>query len=481
MCYGEVERERVEAEIIPSLHESGSWRSTAVSRRQNKTTFPQDLSLTVAAAGGIVRVVRDITDRKTRERRLCDARRFNEESAENTPFGMFRPDGELRIAYENPRAEKIVGLPGDQKPPDAMGADISDLPPIVETGQAELFETLRHGETIELEFPFELIYRKEACFTGHAVPIYREGEFDGAILTATDISERTQNERNLKRQREQLAALDELNDVVRGITEAAIEQSTRDEIERVVCERPADSDLYRFAWMGVIDPGPRPEPHVEAGVDGYTDDLPFTGRPGDPEPVGDDECLMYGTASDEAMKTITALRERRPAWKGVHTFDDRDGEVWFEQRLSDPPMASIVTGHGRSVDSGRIENGVYSATIRLPPGTNVLLVRPRRQDIPSVVAGQPARLALSELTTDLHRQAPPRRVDDRGRTLQVTLHHVDLPVLAAPGPVACDPDDLTVAPGSRLPECMARPGSRRRSLCGQTIPAATSNAKSRSP
>jgi PAS domain-containing protein len=308
-----VERERVEAEIIPSLHESGSWRGTAVSRRQNKTTFPQDLSLTVAAAGGIVRVVRDITDRKTRERRLCDARRFNEESAENTPFGMFRPDGELRIAYENPRAEKIVGLPGDQKPSDAMGADISDLPPIVETGQAELFETLRHGETIEFEFPFELIYRKEACFTGHTVPIYREGEFDGAILTATDISERTQNERNLKRQREQLAALDELNDVVRGITEAVIEQSTRDEIERVVCERPADSDLYRFAWMGVIDPGPRSEPHVEAGVDGYTDDLPFTGRPGDPEPVGDDECLMYGTASDEAMKPITALRERRSA------------------------------------------------------------------------------------------------------------------------------------------------------------------------
>jgi hypothetical protein len=66
------------------------------------------------------------------------------------------------------------------------------------------------GETIEFEFPFELIYRKEACFTGHTVPIYREGEFDGAILTATDISERTQNERNLKRQREQLAALDEL-------------------------------------------------------------------------------------------------------------------------------------------------------------------------------------------------------------------------------------------------------------------------------
>ncbi|WP_338740444.1 PAS domain S-box protein [Haloplanus salilacus] len=636
MCYGDAERERFEDEIIPSLYESGSWRGEALGRRKDGTTFPQDLSLTVADDGGIVCVVRDITDRKARERRLRDARRFNEELVENAPFGIFRLDEELRITYENSRAEEIVGLPEGEDVSGAIGVDISELPPIVETGQAELFERLKEGETIEFDFPFESIYGKEAYFTGRAVPVYRDGEFDGAILMATDISERRQYERELRdarrfneelvenapfgmfrldeelrityenpraeeiiglpermessdavgvaitelpsivetgqaelferlkegetiefdfpfesiygkeayftgravpvyrdgefdgailmatdiserrqyereleRQREQLAALDELNDVVRGITEAAIGQSTRDEIERVVCDRLADSDSYRLAWMGAVDSGQRLEPRVEAGVCGYIDDLPVPDRSGYPAdwgpigdavrtgemriarnvlagdapeqlrddarefgyrslaaipvvhqgmfygvlcvcsersdafaekeravvgqlgdvighaiaaidrkralmsdevveldvevpnllppqdgspptegtisvtrvtPVGDGEYLLYGTATDGAMETINALRDRRPAWKEVRTFDDRDGEVRFEQRLSDPPMASIVADYGGSVDAGTIEDGAYSATIRFPPGTNVRRVVDRLQE-----------------------------------------------------------------------------------------------------
>jgi PAS domain S-box-containing protein len=509
MCYGEAERERFHDEIIPSLSESGSWRGEAIGRRKDGTTFPQDLSLTVADDGGIVCVVRDISDRKARERRLREAREFNEELVENAPFGMFRLDEELRITYENPRAEEIIGLPEGKESSDAIGVDIRDLPPIVETGQSDLFEDLEDGETIEFEFPFESIYGKEAYFTGRAVPVYRDGAFDGAILMATDISERRQYERELERQREQLAALDELNDVVRGITEAVIEQSTRDEIERVVCERLADSDSYRFAWTAAADSGSRLDPRVAAGVDGYIDDLSVSDRVDDPTdrgpigaavrnremrisrnllegdtpeqlradarefgyrslaaipvvhqgmsygvlcvcserpdafaakertvvgqlgdvighaiaaidrkralmsdevveldvgipnfldpegesvptdgtisiarvtPVSDDEYLMYGTASDGAMETIHALRDRRPEWGDVHTFDDRDGEVRFEQRLSDPPIASIVADYGGSVDTGTIEDGAYSATIRFPPGTNVRRVVDRLQE-----------------------------------------------------------------------------------------------------
>ena len=506
MCYGEAERERFDDEIIPSLYESGSWRGEAIGRRKDGTTFPQDLSLTVAADGGIVCVVRDITDQKARERRLRDARQFNEELVENAPFGMFRLDEELRITYENPRAEEIIGLPEGNESSDALGVDISTLPPIVETGQADLFESLREGETIEFDFPFESIYGKEAYFTGRAVPVYRDGEFDGAILMATDISERRQNERELERQREQLAALDELNDVVRGITDAVIEQSTREEIERVVCERLADSGSYRSAWIGATDSDRRLEPRVEAGVDGYLDELSavepspeatdrgligdairtreiriarddaegadteelpddadafgyrslavipvvhhgmfygvlgvcserpdafaekerqVVGQLGDVvghaiaavdrkralmsnevveldvripnvldsrdptdgtvnivrvTPIGDDEYLMYGVATDGGMAAVRALGEQWPDWKEVRTFDEGGGEVRFEQRLSDPPVTSIVADHGGNVVSGTVENGEYTATVQLPPGTDVRRVVDRLRE-----------------------------------------------------------------------------------------------------
>jgi len=507
VCYGEAELARFEDEVIPTLYEEGAWRGEARGRRADGTTFPQELSLTVADDGGIICVVRDITERKEQERQLREARRFNEELVENAPFGMFRLDEELRITYENPRAEAIIGLPDEKESSDAIGLDISKLPPIVETGQADLFRRLQEGETIEFEFPFESIYGKEAYFTGRAVPLYRDDEFDGAILMATDISERRQYERELERQREQLAAINELNDVVRGITDAVIEQSTRDEIEQVVCDQLAASDSYRFAWMGAADSGLRLEPRVEAGVDGYLDTLSLSsgsdestghgptenairaqeiqiardiraetdstplhdharefdyrssavipivhqgmlygilgvcseradafaeeerevvGQLGDvighaiaavdrkralmsdevveleiriPKlledrtvsadgtvtidrvtPMGDGEYLLYGTASADAMAVIHELGDQRPDWTDVRTFDETEAEVRFEQRLSDPPMTSIVADHGGNFKTGRIEDGVYRATIQFPPGTNVRRVIDRIQE-----------------------------------------------------------------------------------------------------
>jgi DNA-binding CsgD family transcriptional regulator len=268
----------------------------------------------------------------------------------------------------------------------------------------------------------------------------------------------------------------------------------------VVCERLAASDSYRFAWIGAVDSGPRLEPRVEAGVDGYLDELPRLDRSDDaadrgpigdavrgreiriarhvleepaterlrddarefgyrslavipvvhqgmfygvlgvcserpdafaekerevigqlgdvighaiaavdrkralmsdevvelevripnlldaPDrspaadgtvdiarvtPTGDDEYLMFGTASEGGLDVIRALGEQRPGWNEVRTFDERDGEVRFEQRLSDPPMTSIVADYGGNVEPGRIEDGEYSATIQFPPGTDV--------------------------------------------------------------------------------------------------------------
>jgi PAS domain S-box-containing protein len=318
MCYPESELDRFEAEIIPTLYEDGAWRGEVLGHRRDGSTFTQDLSLTVADDGGIICVVRDITERKEQERRLRDARRFNEELVKNAPFGIFRLDEELRITYENPRAEEIIGLPDDMESSDAIGVDIRSLPPIVETGQADLFDRLQEGETIEFDFPFESIYGKEAYFTGRAVPVYRDGEFDGAILMAIDISDRRQYERELERQREQLAALDELNDVVRGITEAVIEQSTRAEIERVVCDRLAASDSYRGAWIGAVDAGPGVEPRVEAGVEGYLDDVAAAADEGIP-----DEGLV-----GEAVRTAE-LRIGRNAQDDGHRLQEDAREVGY--------------------------------------------------------------------------------------------------------------------------------------------------------
>jgi len=234
---------------------------------------------------GAVLMANDISERRQRERELSAARRFNEELVENAPFGMFRLDEELRITYENPRAREIIGLPDEMESSAAIGVDIRELPPIIETGQAELFTRLTDGETIEFEFPFESIYGKEAYFTGRSVPLYRDGEFDGAVLMANDISERRQRERELERQREQLAAVNEVNDVVRGVTEAVIDQSTREEIEQAVCERLSESGSYQSAWICAVDAKFQLEPRVGDEIGDYLDELVVCGESPDDGPV----------------------------------------------------------------------------------------------------------------------------------------------------------------------------------------------------
>jgi len=84
------------------------------------------------------------------------------------------------------------------------------------------------------------------------------------------------------RQREELAALVSLNEVVREISDAVIDQSTCEEIETTVCERLAATDSYEFAWIGRLDHRTQTvELTAEAGVENYLEDVPITVDPDD--------------------------------------------------------------------------------------------------------------------------------------------------------------------------------------------------------
>ncbi len=94
-------------------------------------------------------------------------------------------------------------------------------------------------------------------------------------------------EQELVHQREQLAALNSLNEVVRDITGAVIEQSTREEIEETVCERLAATDSYQFAWIGDVDTNTQTvNLRTEAGVEDYLDDVTISVDPADERSEG---------------------------------------------------------------------------------------------------------------------------------------------------------------------------------------------------
>lgn len=70
MLYDDEEIERFESEVVPIIESEGRWRGTATGLRADGTTFPQELSLTRFEDGSLVCVVRDVTDRMRRQRRI---------------------------------------------------------------------------------------------------------------------------------------------------------------------------------------------------------------------------------------------------------------------------------------------------------------------------------------------------------------------------------------------------------------------------
>ncbi|MFQ3318212.1 MAG: PAS domain S-box-containing protein [Natronomonas sp.] len=121
------------------------------------------------------------------------------------------------------------------------------------------------------------------CFYGSSVSGFTEWDETFVDLVGDWLGSRLESRRNTER----LAALNELNGVVRGISEAVIEQSTREQIEETVCERLAESESYTFAWLGEPNTATQEiELRAEAGVEGYLDGVTISVAPDDEESQG---------------------------------------------------------------------------------------------------------------------------------------------------------------------------------------------------
>lgn len=64
------ELERFKGQIMPAVWRDGSWRGEALGLRVNGSTLPLEISLSSVVGGGMVQVVRDITERKKLEETL---------------------------------------------------------------------------------------------------------------------------------------------------------------------------------------------------------------------------------------------------------------------------------------------------------------------------------------------------------------------------------------------------------------------------
>ncbi|HVF21759.1 MAG TPA: EAL domain-containing protein [Pyrinomonadaceae bacterium] len=129
MFYFTEELDRLKEQIMPAVWRDGSWRGEALGLKVNGGTLPLEISISSVDGGGLVQVVRDITERKKLEETLRNS------SLKDDLTGLFNRRGLLKQAapyfdFARRQKEKLlllfIDLDGMKKINDEFGHNEGD-------------------------------------------------------------------------------------------------------------------------------------------------------------------------------------------------------------------------------------------------------------------------------------------------------------------------------------------------------------------
>jgi PAS domain S-box-containing protein len=289
VCYTDAERDRLETGVMPQVGAGEPWRGEATGKRADGSTFPQELTLTPMDDGGLVCIVRDITERREQDRQLREQKRRLRSIIENVPIVLFSIDETGEIVLSEGKGLASLGL----EPGEAVGASVFDLyadvPAVLDATRRAL-----DGEHVHEITPIGDIV-VEVWFT----PVFGDdGEVDRVLGTAMDVTDRHERE----------AQLAELHEASRQLSYAKTHEAVAETtvaIAEEVLDMPV-ATLWRYdeasdclRLSALTESG-----EAFLGVDGPADLDPITGdelgmevyRDGEPRVVED-----YGTIPNPAL------------------------------------------------------------------------------------------------------------------------------------------------------------------------------------
>ncbi len=188
-----------------------------------------------------------------------DDDRLIERAIDEAPIGITiadarRPDNPL--IYLNDAFERLTGYPPD----DTLGTNCRFLQG--ENTAPEPVAAMR--EAIESEEPVSVElrnYRRDGTEFWNEVtiaPLHDDGEVTHFVGFQTDVTARKRAEfevkrrvREVEREHEKLErVLDRINGLLEDVTRTLVRATTREEIERAVCDRLTADEAYEAAWIG---------------------------------------------------------------------------------------------------------------------------------------------------------------------------------------------------------------------------------------
>ncbi len=207
ILYNEDELKRFDHDIMPEFSKKGQWRGEATGKKKDGSSFLQEVSLTALDNGGLICVVRDITERKEAEKALQESERKFRDLSEKSFVGIYLvQDGIFK--YINARLAEILGYTIEEildkkRPIDLVVSE--DVPIVTENIQKSI-----SGEIDSLHHKFRVITKNQEIKNVEVFgssTIYKGRP--AVIGTLVDITDRKRTEEALKESESRFRALAE--------------------------------------------------------------------------------------------------------------------------------------------------------------------------------------------------------------------------------------------------------------------------------
>lgn len=162
---------------------------------------------------------------------------------DNVTDGVLVVDADWRVTTANAVAADLLECDARA----LVGTDVRDAFP--RSAAATFHEEFGDEDPEPAEIGFEEYFPEldvwldvRTVVTGEALAVYLR-----------DVTDRKHLEREFEDRERELAQLDRNNAIIQQIIRDLVGATTREEIEQMVCERLATTDLYEFTWIGELD------------------------------------------------------------------------------------------------------------------------------------------------------------------------------------------------------------------------------------
>jgi len=331
LCYADEEVDFLQREALPALAEDGNWRGEAVGLRADGSTFPQELSLTLLDDGRMVCVVRDITERKERERELertADLLGRAEEMADLGGWTVDLGSGDPQQVRWTDNLYDIWGVDPEEGP---LIDGVLDLvhPDDRDAHGDRIRRATEAGEPWDTEYRIRAGDGTERWIHSICEPVVEDGdpvELRGSIQ---DITDRMKRERELERTKDllqQAGRIAAIGGWELDLTGSEPEMTWTDELYRlhgvapdtdidletaVAFYHPDDREQIREYFRRAVEVGESYDMEVRLETD---ESLRWVRAIGEPVRDGDGEVVrVRGSIQD-----ITEQKERELALESLH-------------------------------------------------------------------------------------------------------------------------------------------------------------------